>query len=29
MQRPACPYPKTARYTDAGDTNAAASFVCE
>jgi feruloyl esterase len=29
MQRPACPYPKKARYTGSGDTNAAASFVCE
>jgi feruloyl esterase len=29
MQRPACPYPKRARYTGSGDTNAAASFVCE
>ena len=29
MQRPACPYPKSARYTGSGDTNAAASFVCE
>ena len=29
MQRPACPYPKKAHYTGAGDTNAAASFVCE
>jgi feruloyl esterase len=28
-QRPACPYPKKARYTGSGDTNAAASFVCE
>jgi feruloyl esterase len=29
MQRPACPYPKKARYAGSGDTNAAASFVCE
>jgi feruloyl esterase len=29
MQRPACPYPKKARYTGSGDTNAAVSFVCE
>jgi feruloyl esterase len=29
MQRPACPYPKRARYAGSGDTNAAASFVCE
>jgi feruloyl esterase len=29
MQRPACAYPKMARYTGSGDTNAAASFVCE
>jgi hypothetical protein len=29
MQRPACPYPKRARYSGSGDTNAAASFVCE
>ena len=29
MQRPACPYPKTVRYAGSGDTNAAASFVCE
>ena len=29
MQRPACPYPKKARYSGSGDTNAAASFVCE
>ena len=29
MQRPACPYPKMAHYTGSGDTNAAASFVCE
>jgi feruloyl esterase len=29
MQRPACPYPKGARYAGSGDTNAAASFVCE
>jgi feruloyl esterase len=29
MQRPACPYPRKARYAGSGDTNAAASFVCE
>jgi feruloyl esterase len=29
MQRPACLYPKKARYAGSGDTNAAASFVCE
>ncbi|HEY1887327.1 MAG TPA: tannase/feruloyl esterase family alpha/beta hydrolase, partial [Roseiarcus sp.] len=29
MQRPACPYPKRAHYSGSGDTNAAASFVCE
>ena len=29
LKRPACPYPKKARYTGSGDTNAAASFVCE
>jgi feruloyl esterase len=29
MQRPACPCPKRARYAGSGDTNAAASFVCE
>jgi feruloyl esterase len=29
MQRPICPYPKRARYAGSGDTNAAASFVCE
>jgi feruloyl esterase len=29
MQRPACPYPKKARYAGSGDTNAATSFVCE
>ncbi len=29
MQRPACPYPKKAHYSGSGDTNAAASFVCE
>ena len=29
MQRPACAYPKMARYIGSGDTNAAASFVCE
>ena len=29
MQRPACPYPKKARYAGSGDPNAAASFVCE
>jgi feruloyl esterase len=29
MQRPACPYPKKARYAGSGDTNAAANFVCE
>jgi feruloyl esterase len=29
MQRPACPYPKKTRYAGSGDTNAAASFVCE
>jgi feruloyl esterase len=29
MQRPACPYPKKARYAGSGDANAAVSFVCE
>jgi feruloyl esterase len=29
MQRPACAYPKMAHYIGSGDTNAAASFVCE
>jgi feruloyl esterase len=29
MQRPACPYPKRARYAGSGDTNVPASFVCE
>jgi feruloyl esterase len=29
MQRPACPYPRKARYAGSGDTNAAASFVCK
>jgi feruloyl esterase len=28
MTRPLCPYPQIARYTGAGDTNDAASFVC-
>jgi len=28
-QRPACPYPKKTHYRGSGDTNAAASFVCE
>ena len=29
MQRPACPYPKKARYSGSGATNEAASFTCE
>jgi feruloyl esterase len=29
MQRPACPYPTKASYQGSGDTNAAASFVCQ
>lgn len=28
MSRPLCPYPRTARYSGAGDTNDAANFVC-
>jgi feruloyl esterase len=29
MTRPLCPYPQEARYKGAGDTNSAASFVCQ
>ena len=29
MTRPLCPYPQAAKYKGAGDTNDAASFVCE
>jgi len=29
MTRPLCPYPQQARYKGAGDTNDAASFVCQ
>lgn len=29
MTRPLCPYPQIAKYTDSGNTNDAANFVCE